>query len=45
VKRLWLEKGVRASAGRLEKLDAELLRVGRFAGADKITYQAGWRGE
>ncbi|WP_105418737.1 winged helix-turn-helix domain-containing protein [Neorhizobium sp. T25_27] len=45
VKRLWLEKGVRASAGRLEKLDAELLRVGRFAGVDKITYQAGWRGE
>ena len=43
VKRLWLEKGVRPSAGRLEKLDAELLRVGRFAGTDKIVYQAGWR--
>lgn len=45
VKRLWLEKGVRPSAGRLEKLEAELLRAGRFAGVDKITYQEGWRGE
>jgi len=45
VKRLWLEKGVRASAGRLEKLEAELLRVSRFAGVDKVTYQQGWRGE
>lgn len=45
VKRLWLEKGVRASAGRLEKLDAELQRVGRFAGVEKVVYQPGWRGE
>ncbi|MNL78476.1 hypothetical protein D3C87_2048740 [compost metagenome] len=44
VKRLWLEKGVRASAGRLEKLDAELQRVGRFAGVEKVFYQPGWRG-
>jgi len=29
----------------LEKLEAELLRVGRFAGVDKVTYQDGWRGE
>ncbi|SEH23749.1 winged helix-turn-helix domain-containing protein [Rhizobium sp. NFR12] len=43
VKRLWLEKGVRASAGRLAKLDAELQRVGRFAGADKVVYRDGWR--
>ncbi len=45
VKRLWLEKGVRASAARLEKLDAELQRVGRFAGVEKVVYQSGWRGE
>jgi uncharacterized protein YcaQ len=45
VKRLWLEKGVRASAGRLEKLDAELQRVGRFAGVERVVYQTGWRGE
>ena len=43
VRKLWLEKGVRPSAGRLEKLDAELLRVGRFAGVDKVTYLSGWR--
>ncbi len=43
VKKLWLEKGVRASAGRLEKLEAELLRVGRFVGVETITYGAGWR--
>lgn len=43
VKRLWLEKGVRASAGRLAKLDAELQRVGRFAGVDKVVYRHGWR--
>jgi uncharacterized protein YcaQ len=43
VRRLWLEKGVRASAGRLDKLDAELQRVGRFAGVDKVVYRDGWR--
>nr|WP_325261627.1 winged helix-turn-helix domain-containing protein [uncultured Rhizobium sp.] len=43
VRRLWLEKGVRASAGRLAKLDAELQRVGRFAGVDKVVYRDGWR--
>ncbi|TNM65898.1 winged helix-turn-helix domain-containing protein [Aliirhizobium smilacinae] len=43
VKRLWLEKGVRASAGRLEKLDAELQRVARFAGVERVVYQQGWR--
>ena len=45
VKRLWLEKGIRASAGRLEKLDAELQRVGRFAGVERVTYLDGWRPE
>ncbi len=45
VKKLWLEKGVRASAGRLEKLDAELQRVARFGGVEKVNYLDGWRGE
>ena len=45
VKRLWLEKGVRASAGRLEKLDAELQRVAKFAGVERVNYLEGWRGE
>ncbi|TDK37449.1 winged helix-turn-helix domain-containing protein [Rhizobium deserti] len=43
VRKLWLERGIRSSAGRLEKLEAELLRVGRFAGVSKITYQSDWR--
>ncbi|MCF6369830.1 winged helix-turn-helix domain-containing protein [Rhizobium halophilum] len=44
VRRLWLEAGVRASAGRLEKLEAELARVAKFAGVEGITYADGWRG-
>jgi uncharacterized protein len=43
VRRIWLEKGVRASAGRLDKLDAELQRVGRFAGVERVVYREGWR--
>lgn len=43
VRRLWLEPGVRASNGRLEKLEAELLRVARFAGVERVNYLAGWR--
>lgn len=43
VRRLWLEKGVRPSAGRLEKLDAELQRVARFVGVERIGYLQGWR--
>jgi uncharacterized protein YcaQ len=43
VKRLWLEKGVRASSGRLEKLEAELLRVARFARVEKVNLLEGWR--
>ncbi len=45
VKKLWLEKGVRASAGRLEKLDAELQRVARFGGVERVNYLDGWRQE
>lgn len=43
VKRLWLEPAVRASAGRLERLDAELARVARFAGVESVRYLDGWR--
>ncbi|MDQ0347258.1 winged helix-turn-helix domain-containing protein [Ancylobacter vacuolatus] len=45
VRRLWLEPGVRASAGRLAALDAELARLGRFAGVERTVYLDGWRGE
>lgn len=44
VRRLWLEPGVRASAGRLDALDAELARLGRFAGVERTVYLDGWRG-
>jgi uncharacterized protein len=42
VRRLWWEKGVRPSAGRLEKLDAELARVARFAGVEEVVYADDW---
>lgn len=42
VTRLWLEPRVRASAGRMAKLDAELARVARFAGVEKVVYAKGW---
>ncbi|THF51075.1 winged helix-turn-helix domain-containing protein [Allorhizobium terrae] len=42
VKRLWLEKGVKASTGRLEKLDAELQRLAKFTGVEKVVYGEGW---
>jgi uncharacterized protein YcaQ len=44
VKRLWLEPGVKPSAGRLEKLAAELDRVARFAGVERVEMQQCWRG-
>jgi len=44
VKRLWLEPGVRASAGRLERLEAELDRVAKFAGVEKVVFAEGWLG-
>lgn len=42
VRRLWLEPGVRASAGRMAKLEAELLRVGRFAGVESLAFAEDW---
>jgi uncharacterized protein YcaQ len=44
VKRLWLEPGVRPSAGRLEKLEAELARLARFSGVEQVTLRDGWLG-
>ena len=44
VRRLWLEPGVKPSAGRLEKLAAELDRVARFAGVERVEMLEGWRG-
>ncbi len=42
VSKLWLEPGVRASAGRLQKLEAELRRIARFAGVGRISYANSW---
>lgn len=42
IRRLWLEPGIKPSAGRLEKLDAELQRVARFTGMDAVRLQPGW---
>jgi uncharacterized protein len=44
VKRMWLEPRVKASAGRLEKLEAELERLARFASVEKVVYLDGWKG-
>lgn len=44
VRRLWLEPGVRASKGRLAALDAELTRLGTFAGVARTVYAEGWLG-
>ncbi|MCF3643286.1 winged helix-turn-helix domain-containing protein [Rhizobium sp. TRM95111] len=43
VRRLWLEPGVRASAGRMERLEAELGRVAKFAGVAAVRYLDGWK--
>jgi uncharacterized protein YcaQ len=44
VKRIWWEKGVKPSNARLEKLEAELIRIARFTGVEKVTYGDGWLG-
>lgn len=44
VRRLWLEPGVKPTAGRLDKLEAELQRVARFAGMEAVRLQPGWLG-
>jgi len=41
VTRLWLEPGVRASRGRLRRLEAELERVRRFAGLERVRFGEG----
>jgi uncharacterized protein YcaQ len=45
VKRIWWEKGVRRSSGRMERLEAELARVAKFAGVERVVYLDGWDGE
>ncbi len=42
VRRLWLEPGIKASSGRIERLEAELDRIARFAGVDEVRLHDGW---
>jgi uncharacterized protein YcaQ len=42
VRKLWLEPGVRRSAGRLERLEAELARLARFTGVEEVCFLDGW---
>jgi uncharacterized protein YcaQ len=44
VKRLWLEKAVKPSDGRLERLQAELVRLARFAGVERVVLRDGGLG-
>lgn len=43
IKRLWLEPGVKASSGRMAKLEAELGRVAKFAGVGEVRWREGAR--
>ncbi len=43
VRKLWLEPGVRPSAGRIDKLIAELDRLARFAGVEQVVLMDGWQ--
>jgi len=45
VKRLWWEPKIRAAAGRMEKLEAELARLAKFTGVEEVRWLEGWQGE
>jgi uncharacterized protein YcaQ len=42
VRALWPEAGVRFGTGRLARLEAELDRMARFAGCDRVGFEDGW---
>ena len=42
VKAFWPEAGVRMGAGRLQRLEAELDRLARFAGCERVEFLDGW---
>lgn len=42
VRALWPEAGVRFGAGRMARLQAELDRLARFAGCDRVEFLPGW---
>ena len=42
VRAFWPEAGVAMGAGRLQRLEAELDRLARFAGCDRVAFSDGW---
>ena len=42
VRAFWPEAGIRWGAGRQGRLEAELGRLGRFAGCDRVEFATGW---
>lgn len=42
VSRLWPERGIRFGQGRIARLEAELDRVARFAGLERVRFGADW---
>lgn len=42
VRAFWPEAGVRMGGGRLARLEAELDRLARFAGCERVDFDAGW---
>ena len=45
VKAFWPEAGIKLSAGRQSKLEAELARLAAFSGCDRIEFLPGWQRE
>ena len=42
VRALWPEQGVSFGKGRIARLEAELDRIARFAGCDRVAFEDGW---
>jgi hypothetical protein len=42
VRALWPERGARFGAGRTARLEAELDRIARFAGCERVEFLPGW---
>jgi len=45
IKAFWPEAGVKLGLGRLAKLEAELDRLARFTGCDRVEFLEGWKRE
>lgn len=45
VRAFWPEAGIALGAGRLRRLEAELDRLARFAGCDRVEFSDGWQRE